>query len=135
MVILTFNRLLENERHLSSELRQTLDQEHENQHTLVLRFQNTIADLQANLDVERSKVLELASRIERDRCQNLAADEEKSLLEEKLLSESSACNQLRQSVANLTVGSAFAVFVIFANFFVCFISVQMFGEGVSESRF
>lgn len=98
-------RLLEKERLTNTELHQTLEQEHDNQHALVLRFQNTIADLQANLDMERSKVLELTSRIERDRCQSFVVNEEKSQLQEKMMSESAVCTQLRQSVKNLTVST------------------------------
>ena len=67
---------MQRERQLNAQLRETLDEERGMQHDTSQREKAAITDLQAMLDLERSKMLDLQTSLEREKykvscpCQN-----------------------------------------------------------------
>ena len=99
--------ILQREQQTFTDLRQAIDKEQNGQQTVISGLKNTIADLQANLDLERSKVLELTSRLERDRNRGNLLTGQKLSIEQKLKQETDITALLKNTIENLTVSLNF----------------------------
>ena len=88
-------------------MRETLDEERSSLHETSSREKAAITDLQAMLDLERSKLLELHSTVEREKNKvqtlNGLLSQEQSRATEELEQERATCRQLKNSLETLQV--------------------------------
>ena len=105
-ILLNFSAL-QRERQLNAQLREVLDEERSSLHDTSSREKAAITDLQAMLDLERSKLLELHTTVEKEKNKvqslNSFLSTEQSRAMEELEQERATCRQLKNSLETLQV--------------------------------
>lgn len=98
---------LQRERQLNSQLRDTLDEERGSLHETSFREKAAITDLQAMLDLERSKLLDLQTNLEREKTKvhnlNTVLAAEQSKAAEQFDHERATNRQLKSTLEALQV--------------------------------
>ncbi len=92
---------------MNAQLRETLDEERGCQHDSSQREKAAITDLQAMLDLERSKMMDIQTSLEKERYKvqslNGLLDAERQRAVEELEQERATCRQLKNSLDTLQV--------------------------------